>query len=35
MTNEELTEFLFKRGLMPRWAYYQLNGKTATENYRD
>ena len=35
MTNEELTEYLFKRGLMPRWAYYQLNGKTAAENYRD
>ena len=27
------TERLYKSGKMPRWAYYQLNGKTAQDNY--
>lgn len=35
MTEKELTEYLFQRGLMPSWAYYQLNGKSAADNYRD
>lgn len=26
---------LFEMGFMPSLAYYQLNGKTANENYRD
>lgn len=33
MTDEELTQYLFNRGYIPKWAYYQLNGKTADENY--
>ena len=35
MTDVELTEYLYKRGCLPKWAYYQLNGKSAAENYRD
>ena len=34
MTDEELTQYLFNRGYIPKWAYYQLNGKTADENYK-
>ena len=26
-------EWLHDRGKMPDWAYYQLNGKTAEENF--
>lgn len=26
-------ERLYKSGKMPPWAYYQLNGKTAQDNY--
>lgn len=35
MTDEEFTQYLFNRGYIPKWAYYQLNGKTADENYRN
>jgi len=34
MTDTELIENLHKRRLIPDWAYYQLNGKDAAENYR-
>ena len=33
MTLEEI-EYYHDRGLMPDWAYYQQNGKSADENYR-
>ena len=29
------TELYYKLGLMPDWIYYQLNGKTAEENFID
>ena len=29
------TELYYKLGLMPDWIYYQLNGKTAQENFMD
>lgn len=28
-------EYLHNTGKMPDWAYYQQNGKTAQENFRD
>ena len=31
-TPEEI-EYYHNRGLMPDWAYYQQNGKSAEENY--
>ena len=31
----EQIEYLHERGLMPDWVYYQQNGKTAEENFRD
>lgn len=34
MTKEEI-EYYRNSGLMPDWIYYQVNGKTAEENYRD
>lgn len=34
MTKEEI-EYYHNSGLMPDWIYYQVNGKTAEENYRD
>lgn len=33
MTKEEI-EYYHNSGLMPDWIYYQVNGKTAEENYR-
>ena len=33
-TSQEI-EFYHDRGLMPDWAYYQQNGKSALENYRE
>lgn len=30
---EENIEFLHSAGKVPDWAYYQLNGKSITENY--
>ena len=29
----QMVEFYHDRGWMPDWAYYQLNGKSAQENY--
>lgn len=34
MTKEEI-EYYHNSGLMPDWVYYQVNGKTAEENYID
>ena len=34
MTKEEI-EYYHNSGLMPDWFYYQVNGKTAQENYID
>lgn len=34
MTKEEI-EYYRNSGLMPDWVYYQVNGKTAQENYID
>ena len=34
MTKEEI-EYYHNSGLMPDWIYYQVNRKTAEENYRD
>lgn len=34
MTKEEI-EYYHNSGLMPDWIFYQVNGKTAEENYRD
>ena len=34
MTKEE-REYYHNSGLMPDWIYYQVNGKTAEENYID
>lgn len=34
MTKEEI-EYYHNSGLMPDWVYYQVNGKTAQENYID
>lgn len=33
--DKEQVELYHNLGLMPDWAYYQLNGKSANENYRD
>lgn len=30
---DEQIEYLYKKGKMPQWAYFQQNGKTAQENY--
>lgn len=30
-----MIEWLWKAGKMPDWAYYQQNGKTATENWQE
>ena len=32
---KEMIEYYHNRGLMPDWWYYQVNGKSATENYLD
>lgn len=32
---EETIEYLHKKGSMPDWAYYQQNGKSPEENYRE
>ncbi len=32
---KEMIEYYHDRGLMPDWWYYQVNGKSATENYLD
>ena len=32
---KEMIEYYHNRGLMPDWWYYQVNGKTAEENYID
>ena len=31
----QMVEFYHDQGWMPDWAYYQLNGKSAQENYAD
>ena len=31
----QMVEMLHDMGTMPDWAYYQLNGKSAQENYAD
>ena len=33
--DKEQVELYHNLGLMPDWVYYQLNGKSANENYRD
>ena len=30
-----MVEFYHNKGWMPDWAYYQLNGKSAMENYAE
>lgn len=36
MDNDKvMVELYHNNGLMPDWIYYQLNGKSAEENYRD
>lgn len=35
MMERDMIEQLWKAGKMPDWAYYQQNGKTAIENYRE
>ena len=32
---KEMIEYYHDRGLMPDWWYYQVNGKSAEENYID
>ena len=32
---KEMIEYYHNRGLMPDWWYYQVNGKSAEENYID
>ena len=31
----EMIDYLHNEGRLPEWAYYQINGKTAGENYRE
>lgn len=31
----EQIEYLYEMGMMPDWVYYQVNGKSAQENYND
>ena len=31
----EQIEYFHKMGMMPDWVYYQLNGKSAQDNYND
>lgn len=33
--DKEMIEYYHNNGLMPDWWYYQVNGKSATENYLD
>ena len=33
--NPQVVEFYHNQGKMPDWAYYQLNGKSAQENFND
>lgn len=33
--DKDQVELYHNLGLMPDWVYYQLNGKSANENYRD
>lgn len=33
--SKEMLEYLHDSGQMPDWAYYQQNGKSASENYRE
>lgn len=33
--DQQMIEYYHRRGLMPDWAYYQQNGKSAIENYRE
>ena len=33
--DKELIEYYHNNGEMPDWIYYQVNGKSATENYID
>lgn len=33
--NKELLNFYRERGNVPDWAWYQLNGKSAVENYQE
>lgn len=35
LLNQEQIEFYHNLGLMPDWVYYQVNGKSIRENYRD
>jgi|GEM_PF-6858391 len=32
---DDTTRLAIERGWMPKWAEYQLNGKSITENYLD
>lgn len=34
-SRQEYIERAYRDGNMPDWVYYQLNGKTAQENYND
>lgn len=33
--DKQMIEYYHDNGLMPDWWYYQVNGKSATENYFD
>lgn len=33
--DHQMIEYYHRNGMMPDWAYYQQNGKSAMENYRD
>ena len=33
--DKQMIEYYHDTGLMPDWWYYQVNGKSATENYLD
>ena len=35
LPDSQIVELLHDMGKMPDWAYYQLNGKSAQENYAD
>ena len=35
MLSKEMLEYLHDSGQMPDWAYYQQNGKSASENLRE
>lgn len=35
MTKQQKIETLYQQGRLPRWAYNQLNGKSASANYTE